>query len=80
MYVDSLVHDADILKLILAKFGPDRIILGSDYPFPLGEIDRPGKLIEGTRLSEDPQEDRRLREKLLYRNALEFLKLNNLDQ
>lgn len=76
VYVDSLVHDADILKLILAKFGPDRIMLGSDYPFPLGEIDRPGKLIEATRLSQDPQEDHRLREKLLYRNALDFLKLN----
>lgn len=43
-YVDSLVHDADALQLLLKVFGPRRIALGSDYPFPLGEA-RPGELI-----------------------------------
>ena len=49
-YVDSLVHDADALKLLLKLFGPQRVALGSDYPFPLGEA-RPGKLIESMKLS-----------------------------
>ncbi len=44
-YVDSLVHDAAALELLLKLFGADRIALGSDYPFPLGET-QPGQLIE----------------------------------
>ena len=44
-YVDSLVHDADALRLLLKLFGAERIALGSDYPFPLGEA-HPGELIE----------------------------------
>ena len=44
-YVDSLVHDADALKLLLKLLGVERVALGSDYPFPLGEA-RPGELIE----------------------------------
>lgn len=42
-FVDSLVHDADALRLIVRLFGADRVALGSDYPFPLGE-DRPGAM------------------------------------
>ena len=44
-YVDSLVHDIEALRLLLKLFGPQRVALGSDYPFPLGE-EHPGKLIE----------------------------------
>ena len=44
-YVDSLVHDAGALKTLLKLFGVQRVALGSDYPFPLGE-DRAGTLIE----------------------------------
>ncbi len=49
-YVDSLVHDADTLKLLLKLFGAKRVALGSDYPFPLGEA-HPGKLIESLKLT-----------------------------
>src|SRR5438477_11700811 len=48
-YVDSLVHDADALGLLLKLFGAQRVALGSDYPFPLGET-KPGELIESMRL------------------------------
>jgi aminocarboxymuconate-semialdehyde decarboxylase len=44
-YVDSLVHDPDALTLLLKLFGAQRVALGSDYPFPLGEA-HPGALIE----------------------------------
>lgn len=44
-FVDSLVHDADAFRLVLKLFGVERVCLGSDYPFPLGE-DRAGELIE----------------------------------
>jgi aminocarboxymuconate-semialdehyde decarboxylase len=44
-YLDSLVHDPDALRLLCKLFGAQRIALGSDYPFPLGEA-HPGELIE----------------------------------
>src|SRR5881394_3047575 len=49
-YVDSLVHDADALALLLKLFGTQRVALGSDYPFPLGET-KPGQLIESMKVS-----------------------------
>ena len=49
-YVDSLVHDADSLRVLLKLFGAQRVALGSDYPFPLGET-KPGQLIESMKLS-----------------------------
>lgn len=66
-FVDSLVHDADALRRLLALVGPERIALGSDYPFPLGEAE-PGKLIE-----EMTDLTAATRERLLAGSALEFL-------
>jgi len=45
IYLDSLVHERKALGLLLDIFGAERIALGSDYPFPLGE-DPPGALID----------------------------------
>jgi aminocarboxymuconate-semialdehyde decarboxylase len=36
-YVDSAVFDAGALRLLCEVMGADRIMLGSDAPFPLGE-------------------------------------------
>ncbi|MCP3135845.1 amidohydrolase family protein [Pyxidicoccus xibeiensis] len=66
-WVDSLTHDADALRFIVRLFGQDKVALGSDYPFPLGE-DRPGTLIESLTELEPAA-----RERLLWRNALEWL-------
>lgn len=68
-YVDSLVHDADALELLLKLVGSDRIILGSDYPFVLGEH-KPGALIQSM-----PELHERDRARLLAENAREFLGL-----
>lgn len=35
-YVDDLVHDAAVRKLLEATFGADRVLAGSDWPFPMG--------------------------------------------
>jgi aminocarboxymuconate-semialdehyde decarboxylase len=67
-YVDSLVHDSDALKLLLKLFGAQRVALGSDYPFPLGEAN-PGKLIESIKLSAKDKAQ------LLSGTAREFLGL-----
>jgi aminocarboxymuconate-semialdehyde decarboxylase len=66
-FVDSLVHDADALRRLLALVGAERIALGSDYPFPLGEAE-PGKLIE-----EMCDLSTATRDRLLAGTALEFL-------
>ena len=51
MYFDSLVHDKRALDYLIDLVGADRIALGSDYPFPLGEA-LPGELIEGAGYNE----------------------------
>lgn len=52
MYFDSLVHDAPTLNFLLDLVGAERVMLGSDYPFPLGE-GSPGKLIIESGLDQD---------------------------
>ncbi|KAM7430978.1 hypothetical protein ABFA07_018396 [Porites harrisoni] len=69
IYTDSLVHDEKALKLLVDTIGQENVILGSDYPFPLGEH-HPGKLIENVY-----KDDLELRDKLLGGNALRFLGL-----
>lgn len=34
--VDTVVHDVDVLRGLVDLFGPDRVLLGSDYPFDMG--------------------------------------------
>lgn len=35
-YVDDLVHDDAVLDLVTKTFGADRVLAGSDWPFPMG--------------------------------------------
>lgn len=65
-YVDSLVHDRDMLSYMIKLMGSDAIALGSDYPFPLGEH-VPGSMIESMALDEETAS------RLLHGTALEWL-------
>jgi len=38
-WIDSITHDADLLRYVLKLQGSNRICMGSDYPFPLGDLD-----------------------------------------
>jgi len=67
-YVDSCVHDPRLLRCLIDLLGEKSIALGSDYPFPLGEI-RPGKMIDEMDLSESTKA------RLLHGSALEWLGL-----
>ena len=68
-YVDSIVHDRRYFQYLLDLFTPSCIAMGSDYPFPLGEL-QPGKMIEThNNLSEAD------RQRLLSGTALEWLNL-----
>ena len=55
-WVDSITHDIDALKYILNMQGSKRVCLGSDYPFPLGDLEI-GKFIEESDLSKTQIED-----------------------
>jgi len=68
-YVDSAVFDPRALRLLLEVMGEDRVMLGSDYPFPLGE-QRVGKLVRDMQGLGD-----QARAKLLAGNARRFLEL-----
>ncbi|MGW0435649.1 amidohydrolase family protein [Micromonospora sp. NPDC003197] len=39
LYVDSLAHDPAVVDLAVSVFGADRLVLGSDWPFPMGTDD-----------------------------------------
>ena len=65
-WIDSLVHDKKALNFIIDVMGQDKICLGSDYPFPLGEH-HPGKLIEEMGFVAT------IKEKLFYKNANDWL-------
>jgi aminocarboxymuconate-semialdehyde decarboxylase len=67
-YVDSVVFDDQALQFLVNTIGEDRVVLGSDYPYPLGE-ERVGELIRSSRLPDE------LKEKLLGKNAQDFLRL-----
>lgn len=71
-YLDSLVLDELALKFLIDLIGEDSIVMGSDYPFPLGEH-MPGALIESM-----AEINNVVKEKLLWKNASEFLGLNKL--
>jgi len=66
IFVDALVHDARALQYLLDVMGSDRVALGTDYPFPLGETE-PGSLIRSMNLPQAVQED------LLFRTACNWL-------
>jgi aminocarboxymuconate-semialdehyde decarboxylase len=77
IWTDSLCHDEDSLLFLIKKIGIDRVMLGSDYPFPcnfvtylVGELE-PGKMVqESTRLTTEEKE------KILYKNLLNFFGSN----
>ncbi|MGB3948137.1 MAG: amidohydrolase family protein [Bacteroidia bacterium] len=67
-WLDSLVHDKEMLSYVVNMFGANRIALGSDYPFPLGEL-KPGSLINSMPFDSD------IKELLLNGSALEWLNM-----
>jgi aminocarboxymuconate-semialdehyde decarboxylase len=68
MYFDSLVHEAAKLDYLIRLVGADQVALGTDYPFPLGELE-PGKLIDSMAY------DGVIKEMLFYGAALNWLGL-----
>lgn len=44
-WVDGITHDKDAMRYLINLMGDDRIMYGTDYPFPLGDLEH-GKFLE----------------------------------
>ena len=71
-WIDSLVHDPNMLDFVVNQFGANRVALGSDYPFPLGE-NIPGELIRSMNW------DDAKKEMVLSGAAMEWLNMKKTD-
>ena len=67
-WIDALVHDSKMLDFVVDMFGANKVAMGSDYPFPLGE-NVPGSLIRSMKWSDEKKE------MVLSGAALEWLDL-----
>jgi aminocarboxymuconate-semialdehyde decarboxylase len=68
-WVDSITHDPRVLEYVLDLQGSRRVCLGTDYPFPLGDLEI-GAMIEDMDLPPNTVED------LFHNAALEWLDLD----
>jgi aminocarboxymuconate-semialdehyde decarboxylase len=66
--VDTVVHDPDVLRGLVDFFGPDRVLLGSDYPFDMGS-ERPAEIVRALALAADDEA------RILGGNALRLLQV-----
>jgi aminocarboxymuconate-semialdehyde decarboxylase len=66
-YFDTLLYDAPSIGLLIAKFGAQRVMVGSDYPFVVRETP------PGLHLREVGELSAAQREHIHTRSALEFL-------
>ena len=67
-WVDCITHDQDMLHYVLKMQGSKRVTLGSDYPFPLGDLEI-GEFINRMNLNESVIED------IFCNSTLEWLNL-----
>jgi aminocarboxymuconate-semialdehyde decarboxylase len=65
-WVDSATHDPKLFQYILDAVGDDKVCLGTDYPFPLGDLEI-GQFIEELGLAEE------VKDKVYHGNALRWL-------
>jgi len=68
-YLDTAVFDHDALQLLVNKMGENKLMFGTDYPFPLGE-QQMGQLIKTA-----PQLSEQAKQKLLASNAKSFFSI-----
>jgi aminocarboxymuconate-semialdehyde decarboxylase len=52
LYTDSILHDPRALRFIVEVIGADRVMMGSDMPFPIGD-EEPAKIVAAAGLKPD---------------------------
>jgi aminocarboxymuconate-semialdehyde decarboxylase len=50
IYTDTIVHDVRVLKFVVEMLGTERLMMGSDMPFPIGDTE-PTKIVTEAGLS-----------------------------
>lgn len=55
LYFDSIVFDPDALRFLITKVGADRVLLGSDFPFPIGDL-TPRSIVEQVGLPDESRD------------------------
>ena len=68
-YFDTITFDPTILRHLIDTFGPEHVLLGTDYPFDMGEVDPLGLIASVKKLSKDD------RQKIEGLNAMKILKI-----
>ena len=67
-YYDTLTHDADLLRAVIDFAGADHVLVGSDYPFDMGDV-RPAEIVRSLAL------DATAEQKILHENATRLMGL-----
>lgn len=70
LYYDTVVFDAEQLEYLVQRFGASQLLLGTDYPFDMGDRE-PLRLLERARSLSEPQ-----REQIAGGNAARVLGLS----
>jgi aminocarboxymuconate-semialdehyde decarboxylase len=52
LYTDSILHDPRALRFVVEMMGADRVMMGSDMPFPIGD-EEPAKIVAAAGLKPD---------------------------
>jgi aminocarboxymuconate-semialdehyde decarboxylase len=52
LYVDTILHDPRVLQFVIAMLGADRLMMGSDSPFPIGDLE-PTRIVAAAGLKPD---------------------------
>ncbi|TMJ33328.1 MAG: hypothetical protein E6G96_04950 [Alphaproteobacteria bacterium] len=52
LYTDSILHDARVLRFVTEIIGADRVMMGSDMPFPIGD-EEPTRIVAAAGLDPD---------------------------
>jgi aminocarboxymuconate-semialdehyde decarboxylase len=53
LYFDTVLHSPQAVAALIALVGVDRVLLGSDYPFEMGDLDPVTSLRATPEISED---------------------------
>src|SRR5690349_10604547 len=52
LYLDTILHDVRVLQFVVTMLGADRLMMGSDSPFPIGDLE-PTRIVTAAGLSAD---------------------------
>jgi len=56
LYFDTLVYSPEILRRLVDQVGADRVVIGTDYPFPVASRDPIGDVLSVPGLNDDEKE------------------------